>query len=318
MKTITKRILTVSAGLMAGGAILGGIGFFMGGRSGVTISGYGIRSSYSKAEEVKLNKTKLESFSEAEFTVTSYSDINIMASEDGNYYMEYRLDKSCGKPEYEVSNGCLTMEQKDSPGGFINLGLSTDSLLSETYINLYVPKDKELDYLKIYNDTGDVSLDHVLFKDADLNVDFGDIAIKGSKFDSMTMTLGTCDLNLADTEIGIFTLDNEFGENTLKNFKCETAKMDLDTCDLYMDASGLKNLDCDIEFGDVTLLLPEKLETYTFDVSTEFGSVRLPNNAPRGYYADRDDEDEYYRTDGNGKNLITIQGDTSDIDIKER
>lgn len=318
MKTITKRILTVSAGLMAGGAILGGIGFFMGGRPGVAINKYGINSSHTKSEAVVLEKTKLDSFSDATFTVDSYTDINVMASEDGNYYLEYKLDKGDGNPEYDVSNGQFTMQQTDFYVGFINIGFGTDALVPNTYINLYVPEDKELGTLNINNDSGDLSLDHVQFKDANIEVDYGDITVKDSKFDSMTLTLENCSFDLADSEIGQFYLHNEYDDNTFTNFTCKTATIELDSGDLYMDAAKLESLNCDSEYGNITLLLPEKLEKYTFDVSTEYGSIRLPGDAPRGHYSDRDESEEYYQTDGNGKNLITIQADSGDIEIKER
>ena len=317
MKSITKKIITVSACLMAAGAVLAGIGYLFGGRAGVSITRNGIGSNNIKSEAVTLEKTKLNTFTEAEITMDAYADIHVLPSDDDNYYVEYLLDKAFGDPQYKVTNGKFTLYQPDSNHG-VFLAFSTVSDSLNTYVNLYVPKDKTLDTLKIYDDSGDVSITGTKAANMDITVDYGDLTLKEISSTSLKITLDSGDLDLKDTETGTFTLYSEYGDSTLKNFKCDTAKANLDSGSLYMDAAKIKSLNCTSEYGDVNLYLPEKLETYTFDVTAEYGQIYLPDKAPKGHYTDRDDDQEYYQTDGTSQNLIKIYADSGDIEIRER
>lgn len=317
MKSITKKIITVSVCLMAAGAVLTGIGYLFGGRAGVSFTRNGIGSNNIKSEPVTLEKTKLDTFTEAEITMDAYADIHILPSDDDNYYVEYLLDKAFGDPQYKVANGKFTLYQPDNNHG-VFLAFSTTNISLNTYVNLYVPKDKTLDALKIYDDSGDVSITGTKAADMDITVDYGDLTLKESSSTSLNISLDSGDLDLTDTETGKFTLYSEYGDITLQNFKCDTAKTTLDSGSLYLDAAKIKSLNCTSEYGDVDLYLPEKLETYTFDVTAEYGQIYLPEKAPKGLYMDRDDDEEYYQTDGTSQNLIKIYADSGDINIQER
>ena len=152
----------------------------------------------------------------------------------------------------------------------------------------------------------------------DISLDYGDLTLKESSSSSLKLTLDGGDLELKDTETEAFTLYSAYGDSTIENFKCDTAKIQLDSGSLYLDAAKLSSLSCNSEYGDVDLYLPEKLETYTFDITAEYGQIYLPENAPKGHYRDRDDSEEYYQTDGTEQKLIRIYADSGDIDIRER
>lgn len=318
MKPISKKIIIASVCLIVGGAVLTGVGMMFGGWPGVALTKGGIVSSNSKqSEAVTLEKTKLDAFSEANITIDSYADIQILPSDDENYYLEYLLDKSFGVPEYHVAGNKLTVYQPDK-NTRVFVAFSTINDYIKTYVNLYVPKDKVLDFMQMYNDSGDVSISGIQFKDADIEVDYGEVLLKDSSFDSLNLTIDTGDLKLDNTNIGTFTLENEYGNNTLKNFKCDTASIELDSGDLYMDAAEINELSCNSEYGKITLLLPENLETYSFDVSVDYGDIKLPENAPRGFYSNRDHDEEYYQTEGTSNKVIKLYSDSDDIEIRER
>ena len=317
MKAITKKIITVSVCLMAAGAVLAGIGYLFGGRAGVSISRGGIHPNSATSDPVTLEKTKLEAFTEADITMDAYADIRVLPSEDNNFYVEYLLDQAFGNPKYNVTDGKFTLYQPDQNHGvFLAFSTVGDSL--NTYINLYVPKDKTLDALKIYDDSGDVSVTGTNAANMDISLDYGDLTLKESSSSSLKLTLDGGDLELKDTETEAFTLYSAYGDSTIENFKCDTAKIQLDSGSLYLDAAKLSSLSCNSEYGDVDLYLPEKLETYTFDITAEYGQIYLPENAPKGHYRDRDDSEEYYQTDGTEQKLIRIYADSGDIDIRER
>lgn len=319
MNKRSKKIVIVSASLMACGVILGGAGFAMGGYPGVQISRHGIFSTSTKSEPCELAKTKLDSFSKVKISVDSYADIQILPSDDNSFYLEYLLDRSYGEPEYQVKDDILTVHHNNQGVGFINLTFETFDTLPDTHIQLYVPEGKVLDYLDIYNDSGDVMISDVHVKDSKISIDYGDLTLNNSDLDSLDLHLDSGDFITDDTEISILNLQNEYGDNTLNNYKGSYITADLDSCSLMIDAVELDSLECDIEYGDVNLALPGKLDTYTFDISTEYGDILLPKSAPRGYFTNRNDDSEvYYQTDGDGKHMIQVKADSGDVSVSER
>ncbi len=315
MKRTTKTIVTISVILMAAGAVIAGIGYLLGGHPGVQISRHGIFSTSTKSKPCELKKTRLDDFSKAKITIDSYADVQIQPSDDDSFYLEYLLDESYGKPEYFVKDDALTVRQLNQGVGFINIGFETNETLRNTCLRLYVPKEKALDYMELYNDTGDVTISDTDFKDSKISVDYGALTLNNTHFDSLDLHLDSGDFITDDTQITILNLKNEYGKNNLKNFKGDFITADLDTSSLTIDALELGSLDCVVEYGDVNLTLPEKLDTYTFDISVEYGDITLPKEAPRGFYKDRDDDEEYYQTDGDGTHMIHVESDTGDVVI---
>lgn len=315
MKTTTKSIVIVSTCLMIGGMVIGGIGFFMGGRPGVQISRQGILSTSTKSEPCELKKTELDDFSKAKITIDSYADVQVLPSDDDNFYLEYLLDKSYGKPEYSVEDDTLTIRQLNHSIGFINIGFETNETLKNTYLRLYVPKGNALDFMDLYNDTGDVTISDTDFKNSKISVDYGALTLNNTRFDSLDLHLDSGDFIADDTQITTLNLKNEYGKNDLKNFKGDFITADLDTSSLTVNALELGSLDCVVEYGDVKLTLPEKLDTYTFDISVEYGDIMIPKDAPKGFHKERYDDEEYYQTDGDGKRLIHVKSDTGDVVI---
>lgn len=317
MKTTTKNILTVSICLIVIGAVLTGIGIYLGGIPGISITRSGIRSITPKAETALLKKTQLDSFSEADIDISSTSaDIHILPSDDDHCYLEYRLDKTYGTPTYQVSGDRLRVQQPYIGSG-IFLGFSMSGS-TDQYVNLYLPGKQLLNTLKLNNDNGDIIIDGNSIKHADITSGSGDIQLKNNSFGSLKLTINSGDLTLNDTKIGNLSLNNEDGDNTLKNLQCDTATADIDSGSFYLDAAKLKSLSCKSEDGDITLLLPESLKTYSFDVLTNDGDIHVPKNVSDGHYKDPEDDTQYYRTMGTSKNQIKIYSDSGDITIKEQ
>lgn len=91
-----------------------------------------------------------------------------------------------------------------------------------------------------------------------------------------------------------------------------------DSSNARIEADKIKNLKCDSEYGDITLLIPESLDTYTFDISVEYGNIRLPSDIKTGYTVNSEDDIEYYKTKGTGENAIRIISDSGNVEIQKR
>lgn len=281
MSTTSKKIIIISLCLIILGAILTGLGFLLGGYPGLTISRSGIRASADRAEAYKLQKTKLDSFTDADLRIDSYADLSILPSDDQNYYIEYLLDGNSGQPSYSIEKQTFSFHQDSQGIAFLDIGtLDLPSSIQDFYIRLYVPKDKILGIIQIYNDSGNISISNLMAGSANI----------------------TC----------------EYGEITLEDFTCNSASLKLDSSNAHIDADKIRTLKCDSEYGDITLLIPKNQDTYSFDISVEYGNIQLPADTRTGYTVNSEENMEYYKTKGTGDNTIQVTLDSGNVEIKER
>lgn len=281
MSTTSKKIIIISLCLIILGAILTGLGFLLGGYPGLTISRSGIRASADRTEPYKLQKTKLDSFTDADLKIDSYADLSILPSDDQNYYIEYLLGGNWGQPSYSVEKQTFSFHQDNQGIAFLDIGtFDLPNSIQDFYVRLYVPKDKILETLQIYNDSGNISISELMADSAHITCEYGDI--------------------------------------TLEDFTCNSAVLKLDSSNAHIDAGKIRTLKCDIEYGDITLLIPKNQDTYSFDISVEYGSIQLPADTLTGYTVNSEDDIEYYKTKGTGDNVIQVTLDTGNVEIQKK
>lgn len=354
MKAFTKKILILSACLFTAGIVILGVALALKGWPGVVISSNGIQSNHSvNASSYKLEKKQIESFSSADVSINSNADISVLPSGDNHYYLEYKLDGSCEKPEYTVNDGTLTLNQKRSSVSFEFLAFSFPTDYS---VRLYVPNGKSINDLKLhcvsgdlsldglscssakiiaaYGDVtmknsklgslvlncaaGDLSLDGLSASSAKITADYGDVTMKKSKLDSLDMNVKSGDLKLTDLLAKDVTAENYYGDVTIKDFTCSSSKIGLKSGDLYLNAANPGNMEISNSYGDVTLLLPGNIAAYQFDLSAASGSLSLPRDAQKGLSSSHNGNSQYYKSKGSGKYNIQIQSNSGDITIKKR
>jgi hypothetical protein len=281
MSTTSKKIIIISLCLIILGAILTGLGFLLGGYPGLTISRSGIRASADRVAPYKLQKTKLDPFANADLKMSSYADLSILPSDDQNYYIEYLLDGNYGQPSYSIEDQTFSFHQDNQGIAFLDIGtFDLPNSIQDFYVRLYVPKDKILGILQIYSDSGNISISNLMADTADITCEYGDI--------------------------------------TLKDFTCNSAVLKLDSSNAHIDADKIRTLKCDSEYGDITLLVPKNQDTYSFDISVEYGSIQLPADTRAGYTVNSEEGIEYYKTKGTGDHTVQVTLDSGNVEIHER
>lgn len=318
---MTKRgkvIITVAACLFAFGAILTIIGIMFGGYPGLEVSSSGIHTMSKTIEPYELEKTKLDDFSKADISV-DYANIEVKVSDDDNYYLEYYLDGSEGKPTYAVNRDTFTFTQRENRIVFMSLGSFTwNSADQEAYLRLYIPKENALSFLSVESESGDFITKNLKTDSLDLDLDYGYCNIHDSDFDTLKIAMESGEVDIQNSRAGDFQFDGDYNEISLKEFSSDSATFDMESSEVTLDAAKLCNLSYVNEYGDFTLKLPEALENYSFDVSVEYGEILLPSDAPNGFREDSEDSQSYYKTKGKGKQMILIQSESGDVDIRTR
>lgn len=316
MKPVSKKILIIAAAIFAAGVVLTGISILMGGWPGFQISRSGITSVGKTEEPYELTKTKIDKFSKVDITL-DYADIDILESEDDDYYVEYLLDGNSGEPSCKTVGDTFQFYQKDTAARFMFIGTIQSGFPSiDPYLRLYVPKDTALKKLTINNESGNFYASSMNVETADITSDYGAFELSDSKFDELSFYMESADLTMKNCTAKQFEFDGSYGEIDLKEFSSDSAVLSLESYDVAIDAVKLGGLDFKNEYGNLELSLPDKLSTYNFDIYVEYGDIKLPNDASMGNYSDHEDGAKTYQTKGDGKQEMKIYSESGDIDIK--
>lgn len=321
MKLINKKIVLIAVIMFAAGIVLTILGSLLGGRPGFVITRSGIEAGYNQAKASSLEKTKLDSFENISLDV-DYADVKIIPSDDNSCYLEYVLEGEYNTPLYKISNNTLTVSNRGERFNFINFGFFNnfwsdgDFTVPDYYVKLYLPKDFPIKDLSLYSDTGNITLENVTAASADLSLNYGNLELESSTLNTLLVSMDTGEFKTKNSTAGDVTINVNYGELELQNFSGKNVEMNLDTSQVYLDAAKLENLDYQNDYGELTLLLPDDISTYRFDVATEYGHIRLPQEVPVGFYSE--DDTEQYKTEGKGNKKINVRTDTGDITIEER
>ncbi len=301
----------------------------------------------------ELQKTKLEEFSEISISL-SYSNLSILPGDD--YYLQYHMDGSCEKPEYEVANGRFYFQEGPTQAKyrsgfhlFFNPQYYTGRY-EPYYVTLYVPQETYFNMLNLSNDSGDVEIDKIQVKNADIKIDYGNLTV--NSFSGEKLTVGadsgnleldavTCDTLELDNEYGNITgdvfkvsskttialdsgnltlsklnaeelaLTNEYGNCSVNEIKVKNSSISVDSGNIDFEQAELGNTKIISSYGDVSLMLSDSVSNYNYNLHAEYGSVKLDGNKIK----ENEDGEIHYRKDSGKDNSISIECESGNINI---
>lgn len=356
MKINSKKLICACLCIIIAGAVLTGIGILLGGWPGVAFSANGIQSPYKENGAYTIEKTKIDPFTNTELKVDSYADIRIQPSDDGQFYLEYKLDGEYGEPQYTVKQDTLTFTHRATPQKgfyFFKIGASSNSLVN-AYITLYVPHNRDMGRLSIFNESGDVSVEDLTFGTTKLDVDYGNVDLQNMSFDDLELNVESGNITADSLAAKDILIESEYGDVSLKNISAEEAGLTLESGDLeakslnierlnvtdeyghldlddlsaetvgiemesgnvFLGIKALTSLACKNAYGDVEIELPKDFADYAVDARCEYGSIKLPSDISQGYHISSDDE-AVYRTDGKSDSTIKVDVESGDIIFSE-
>ncbi len=356
MKTSTRKLILLSSCMAFAGVVLLGAGMLLGGRPGIVWNKNGISSPHSQSKTCTLEKTRIDPFSDIDIQIGSYADIQILPSDNDQFYLEYKLDGDDGDPSYEVRKGSFHLIHTGNPSrvgvNFFYFGSFTLDEDIRTYVKLYIPEDADMGNLKVHNDSGDFSVDSLAFGDTELDVSYGDVKLKNMNFQDLEVNMESGDFQAEDMTAQDLLLKNEYGDITMDKSKVQKAEIKLDSGDMKADGLTSVSLAVESEYGSITL---DRFSTDTAEITMESGDlrldaveltsltckndygdvkVRLPKDISeysvnaRSEYGSIDlpadapgshiayDDEAVYTADGKSEGSITIKVESGDIDIE--
>lgn len=303
----------------------------------------------------ELEKTKLEEFSDISISL-SYCNLSILPA-DG-YYLEYHIDGTCEKPQYNVSDGSFHFQEGHTQTKyrsgfhlFFHPGSSSSYNRGPYYVKLYVPQTQYFNLLSITDDSGNIEIDSIQAKNADIRADYGNLnlsSFSGEELaistDSGNIELGaiTCDnldlsneygnidadsllidknasiaLDSGNLESSSFTakkltLSNEYGNCTIDEITVAASSISMDSGKITLRHASLGNTDINSEYGDTDISLSADIADYNYDLHAEYGMVKLGGKNLKS----NDDGEVHYQKDNGKKNDIRIFCESGNIDIR--
>lgn len=356
MKASTRKLILFSSCMAFVGVVLLGAGMLLGGRPGIIWNREGIHSPYSKNKPYVLEKTKVDAFSDVDIQIGSYADIQILPSDDEQFYLEYELDGNYGKPSYDVRKDSLTLTHTgEGPRYGINFfyfGSDFPNANVKAYVRLYIPEDEDMGSLHVYNDSGDLSIDSLAFGDTKLEVSYGNLKLQDISFQNLEIDMESGDFKAENLTAQDMTLKNEYGDITLEKASAQEAVVTLESGAMKADQLTSASLTVKSEYGNVTLdefstktagfsmesgdLRLDALELTDLSCKNDYGNVRirLPKDISeysvnaRSEYGSIDlpkdapgshiayDDEAVYKSEGKSKGSITIEVESGDITIE--
>lgn len=160
-----------------------------------------------------LEKTELEEFSEASIDL-DYADVSILPS-DG-FYLEYRLDGACEKPDYNVTNGKFHFQEGATLQRYmVSLNLFSNARNQGPYfMNLYVPKDQYFELLSLSMESGNAELEQIHAKNAELSLDYGNLNLEAFTGTALEISLESGNLESKSITCGDLSVSASYGDFT--------------------------------------------------------------------------------------------------------
>lgn len=304
-----RRIWLISFLCVGAGIVILILGLMLGGRPGFYIDGSGIHSAAEnggKRSYVK-NEKELQEFTDIDIDL-DYADFQIIPSD--TFKIEYCLDGT-KDPVCTVKDGRLTVREADYKRifNFTFISPMSDDF-TDSYVKLYIPENTVFDTIKILTEDGDILLPALKSDMLDLESDYGDITVKDFEGRRLFAELEDGSFSSKGIKVDELKLSNEYGDIALQDVKCAYLEAGLTDGDFTADSLSSDRLEIDSEYGDVFLGLSSTVKEYDLDLSTEYGSIQVPQ-----YDVIYGDDGSQCRVANSSGKTVKVSSEDGDIQV---
>lgn len=107
-------------------------------------------------------------------------------------------------------------------------------------------------------------------------IDYGDLQLSSIDTDSLSVKINTGDLTMADITANTFIADIEYGENNAERITISgNTDITMGSGSLYMKDAAFHTLTADNEYGNVSLRFSSPAADYSYDLFTEYGTIKI-------------------------------------------
>lgn len=180
--------------------------------------------------------------------------------------------------------------------------------LKAEYGNVSV-KDLQAGDLKIDMESGNLRLEKVSGHSCSLSNEDGDLTINGLALDGdLQMNVETGNIQLQDSSLQDLQLDGSYSFVSVRQCALRDIHMYLESENCMLEETSFENCSIKSEYGDVSMELKEPLQSYGYQLETEYGEITVDGRKLGEMYDSLDDDT---------KRKICVQCEAGDIRIEE-
>lgn len=224
----------------------------------------------------ELEKTKLEEFSEISIAL-SYCNLSILPS-DG-YYLEYRMDGTCEKPQYDVSEGRFRFQEgatqvKYRSGIHLFFNPTVFSYNHEPYyVTLYVPKEQYFNRLTLSDESGNIEISDMPAEHAEITVSYGNLEMDSFSGKKLSLQAESGNIDLGTVSCDTLDISDEYGNISADSFQItKQADITLSSGNLELSVLNSKQFTLSNMYGNCTI---DEITANDSNISMESGSLAL-------------------------------------------
>lgn len=318
MKKYQKVLLVTAGCLTLAGGIVMVTGLAMGGSLGLKLTSKGIYTANDQGKYIEESKD-LKEIKNLEISA-GYG--NIYIEEGDSFRLEYGYDDMFVIPEYKSENGKVSFNLKNvQQNGISLIGIGDFyNQKQQDYIKVILPKDIELDQLKVNADYGELSLNQADIKKLIIEGDSGNTSITNVNMDEMDLDLDYGKLEMENCVVPKLMIDNETSSSDmkLKNITSKNVEIRTDYGNISIDEMKADQVEIANSNGSVDLRNVEGNTKHkrmdVLSIKGEYGNFNLKNIKTNSLNI----ENEYGTVDGDNiiavKNIIRQESGKCSID----
>lgn len=170
-------------------------------------------------------------------------------------------------------------------------------------------KDLQTGDLKIDMESGNLWMEQVRGRSCSLSNEDGDLTINGLKLDEdLRMDLDTGNIQLQGSSLRDLQLDGSYSFTSIRQCALRDMTLYLESENCILEETSFENCDIKSEYGDVSMELKEPLQSYGYQLETEYGEITVDG---------RKLGEMYETLDADTKRKIRVQCESGDIRIEE-
>lgn len=274
MKKYQKILLVTSACLVVGGGVMAVAGMALGGTPAFMITNEGIKTPEDVMEGEFVEKTlPLKGIRSMEI---QWEEGNIEIVEGDDFHVEYGYDEKYIQVKEQTKNGTWHLTGKYVQRiGITGIHFFWQSAVWEqedSYLKIYIPKGTKLSNLNLISGYAKVKIDLMGATAEQVNLEAGNLDMKGLSAESADLNLEYGNLNLESCSFTNLTVNNESGKCSFADIHAEQAEVTLDYEDIGMQDCDIAKLTVTNESGACRL---ENITAEEMTVTSDYGALAL-------------------------------------------
>lgn len=154
-------------------------------------------------------------------------------------------------------------------------------------------------------ETGRLQMEHVQAKSCKVENQYGDVVLDDIKLtEDIKVQTEEGNVRLQDTQARTFVLESDYGNIESRQSVFENLQMSVESGNCHIEESSFDNCDIHAEHGNVELELEKELDEYGYELSAEYGHIKI---------GDQKMGETYSSLDHNSKKMIRVNCESGTI-----